>query len=73
MFFFARYDVLVFVPLYVFVMYRNILATLTVNCACLTYFHLRRNSVVCVLEDMVTSFVYVSIVFSKVFYSPVLT
>ena len=32
---------------------------------CLTYFHLRRTSVVCVLEDMVTSFPYVSIVSVK--------
>jgi len=72
--FFVKYDVLVFVPPHVHVMYRNILASLIVNCsraykarptACLTYFHLRRTSVVCVLEDMVTSFPYVSIVFAK--------
>ena len=63
-----------FVTLRVFVMYRNILAWLIVNCsrvykarptACLTYFHLRRTSVVCVLEDMVTCFPYVSIVSVK--------
>jgi len=66
-FFLEKYDVLVFVPLHVFVMYRNILALLIVNCsrvykarptARLRYFHLRRISVVCVLEDMVTSFPY---------------
>jgi len=61
-------------------MCRNILASLIVNSsrvykalptACLTYFHLRRTSVVCVLEDMVTSFPYVSIVsVKKLFYSP---
>ena len=65
MFFFVKYDVLVFVPLHVFVVYRNILASPIVNCsrvykarptACLTHFHPRRTSVVCVLEDMVTSF-----------------
>ena len=74
MLFFVNYDVLVFVPLHVSVMYRNILASLIVNCsrvykarsaACLTYFHLRRTSVVCVLEDIVTSFPYTSIVFVK--------
>jgi len=72
--FFVKYDVLVFVPPDVFVMYRNILASLIVNCsrvhkaratACLTYFHLRRTSVVYILEDMVTSFPYISIVFVK--------
>jgi len=66
---FVKYDVLVCVPLHVFVKYQNILASLIVNysrvckarpTACLTYFHLRRTSVVCVLEDMVTSFSYVS-------------
>jgi len=67
MFFFVKYDVLVFVPLHVFVVYRNISASPIVNCsrvglykarptACLTHFHQRRTSVVCVLEDMVTSF-----------------
>ena len=55
--FLVKYDVLVFVPLHEFVMYRNILASLIVNCsrvykACITYFRLR-TSVVCVLEDMV--------------------
>jgi len=77
--FFVKYDVLVFVPPHVHVMYRNILASLIVNCsrvykarptACLTYFHLRRTSVVCVLEDMVTSFPYVSIVFAKTLLFP---
>jgi len=34
--------------------------------ACLTYFHLRKTSVVCVLEDMLTSFPYISIVFFSV-------
>jgi len=72
--FFVKYDVLVFVPLNVLVMYRNVLASLIVNCsrvykarptACLTYFHPRRTSAVCVLEDMVTSFPYVSTVFVK--------
>ena len=61
--FFVKYDVLVLVPLHVCVMYRNISAWLIVNCsrlykarptACLTYFHLRRTSVVCVLQDMIT-------------------
>ena len=31
--FFVKYDVLVFVPLQVYVMYRNILASLIVNCS----------------------------------------
>jgi len=35
--------------------------------ACLAYFHLRRNSVVCVIEDMVTSFPNVSIVLKNSF------
>jgi len=57
MFFFIEYDNLVFVPLLVFVLYWNILASLIVNCsrvhkarptACLIHFHLRRTSVVCV-------------------------
>jgi len=60
-------------------MYRNVLAPLIVNCsrlykarptACLTYFHLRRTSVVCVLEDMVTSFPYVGIVFVETLLFP---
>ena len=77
--FFVKYDVLVFVPPHVHVMYRNILASLIVNCsrvykarptACLTHFHLRRTSVVCVLEDMVTPFPYVSIVFAKTLLFP---
>ena len=38
--------------------------------ACLTYFHLRRTSVVCVLEDMVTSVPYVSIVFVETLLFP---
>jgi len=38
--------------------------------ACLTHFHLRRTSVVCVLEDMVTPFPYVSIVFAKTLLFP---
>jgi len=72
--FFIKYDVLVFVPLQVFVMYQNILASLIVNCsrvykaratAYLTYFHLSRTSVVCILQDMVTSFPNVSIVCVK--------
>jgi len=71
-FFSVKYDVLVFVPLHVYVMYRIILASLIVNCsrvykarpiACLAYFHLRRTSVVCVLEDIVTSFPYVIVYF----------
>jgi len=57
----------------------NILSSLIVNCsrvhkarptACLTYFHLRRTSVVCVLVDTVTSFPYVSIVFVKTLLFP---
>jgi len=35
--FFAKCDVLVFVPLHVFVMYRNILALLIVNCSIQEY------------------------------------
>ena len=68
--FFVKYDVLVILPLYMtFVMYRNILGSLIVNCsrlykarpiACLTYFHLRRTSVVCVLEDTITTRVIVN-------------
>jgi len=38
--------------------------------ACLTYFHLRRTSVVCVLDDTVTSFPYVSIVSVKTLLFP---
>jgi len=32
-FFFVKYDVLVFVPLHLFVLYRNISASLIVNCS----------------------------------------
>jgi len=57
----------------------QLLALLIVNCsrvhkarptACLTYFHLRRTSVVCVLEHMVTSFQYVSRVSVKTLLFP---
>jgi len=77
--FFIKYDVLVFVPLQVFVMYQNILASLIVNCsrvykarptAYLTYFHLSRTSVVCILQDMVTPFPNVSIVCVKTLLFP---
>ena len=37
MFFSVKYDVLVCVPLRVFVMYRNILASLVVNCSRVGY------------------------------------
>jgi len=38
--------------------------------ACLTYFPLRRTSVICVLEDIVTFFPYVSTVFVKTLVFP---
>ena len=38
--------------------------------ACLTYIRLRRTSAVCVLEDMVTFFSHVSIVFVKTLLFP---
>ena len=60
-------------------MYQNILASLIVNCsrvykaratAYLTYFHLSRTSVVCILQDMVTPFPNVSIVSVKILLFP---
>jgi len=57
----------------------QLLASLIVNCsrvykarptACLAYFHLRRTSVVCVLEHMVTCFQYVSRVSVKTLLFP---